>query len=669
MSNTYRLAVGDRVWIDGSVVRIVEISDSRSIVESDRGTRAVSTPHLVRSSQPLDAPRRPCETSGQLLSNLTKKQQETYNARLAVVEAVLEMHHNSGDSIGRSSETVALAHNMSDRTVKRWVKAYQESGPAGLVEARKQRSPIDPLWREACLDVLNRYTRESTPSRNIVIDQANNLLTERCGADLAPTPSNATAYRWLDELSKGRYSFGSGKARRIAADRPEAPYGRLRATRPGEYFVLDTTRLDVFAMEPITLRWVPVELTVAQDLYTRCIVGLRLTPISTKAIDVANVLHQSVTPQEPVDDGAWPFHGVPSSIAIERDDPTADDATPSIPGCLPESIVVDHGKIYLSHHVRSACARLGISIQPAIVKKASDKPTVERFFKTIRLGLLQQLPGYKGPDVYHRGEDIESQAFYYVAELESIIREWTARVYHRSKHEGLCLPETPGLELSPLEMYEIGLARAGGLTIPSSPDLAYEFLNVEWRTIQHYGIEVDGRRYDGAALNPYRNSKSNFGGPKARKWPIHIDSGDVRRVYFREPSSGKWSPLVWEHAGGLDQPFSSDAADYTKLLAVRENRHVDPQDAVRNLLDEWSKGNTKSKRDRALARRLASTRSTASDTGDGQPDDEIASLPGVIDLLARRAERRPPGWDLDDDLDVFEKYQGADDSSYEVFDE
>lgn len=54
MSNTYRLAVGDRVWIDGSVVRIVEISDSRSIVESDRGTRAVSTPHLEILSRPVD---------------------------------------------------------------------------------------------------------------------------------------------------------------------------------------------------------------------------------------------------------------------------------------------------------------------------------------------------------------------------------------------------------------------------------------------------------------------------------------------------------------------------------------------------------------------------------------------------------------------------------------
>ena len=37
--------------------------------------------------------------------------------------------------------------------------------------------------------------------------------------------------------------------------------GRLRATRPGEYVVLDTTPLDVFAMEPVTMRWVGVELT------------------------------------------------------------------------------------------------------------------------------------------------------------------------------------------------------------------------------------------------------------------------------------------------------------------------------------------------------------------------------------------------------------------------
>ncbi len=29
---------------------------------------------------------------------------------------------------------------------------------------------------------------------------------------------------------------------------------RLRATRPGEFFVLDSYRLDVFALEPVTHR-------------------------------------------------------------------------------------------------------------------------------------------------------------------------------------------------------------------------------------------------------------------------------------------------------------------------------------------------------------------------------------------------------------------------------
>lgn len=38
-----------------------------------------------------------------------------------------------------------------------------------------------------------------------------------------PIPSQATAYRRLDELAKGKYAFGSGKARRSVANRPSGP--------------------------------------------------------------------------------------------------------------------------------------------------------------------------------------------------------------------------------------------------------------------------------------------------------------------------------------------------------------------------------------------------------------------------------------------------------------
>lgn len=43
----------------------------------------------------------------------------------------------------------------------------------------------------------------------------------------------------------------------------------------------------MFAMEPVTCRWVKAQLTVAQDLFDRQILGLLVTAVSTKAVDVA----------------------------------------------------------------------------------------------------------------------------------------------------------------------------------------------------------------------------------------------------------------------------------------------------------------------------------------------------------------------------------------------
>jgi transposase InsO family protein len=68
------------------------------------------------------------------------------------------------------------------------------------------------------------------------------------------------------------------------------------------------------------------------------------------------------------------------------------------PAVVPETIVVDHGKIYVSEHLTSVCQRTGISIQPARLRTGRDKGPVERFFRTICEDLLQALPGYKGHD-------------------------------------------------------------------------------------------------------------------------------------------------------------------------------------------------------------------------------------------------------------------------------
>lgn len=682
----FELAVGTELWFEGALWRVHRI-DARGVeLMSDRTATRVPFERLcaeggiVRDPEPHDSDD---ELIPVILGSLNAKQREALEVRAGHIREAQAAISAGEKSAGDAYREKAAELRVSERTIERWVAGYRTSGIAGIADSRllqKRQSTVDPRWDAMCECILDELVTASTPTRNVVIDKINRRLDAEYGIGEVRIPSASTARRRLEALSKGRHAFGSAKNRRSVANLPAGVYGRLSATRPGEFTVLDTTPLDVFAMEPVTLRWVPVELTIAMDVFTRCVVGMQLTPLSTKARDVADVLYQAVTPpSNPVSDDvhAWPFHGIPHNLVIESG-PSAGN-TPEGPAivssCLPETIVVDHGKQYLSEHVLGACARLGISVQPAIARKPTDKPMVERFFRTLRESLLQHLPAYKGPDVYSRGADVESKAFYYVGELEQIIREWIGSVYHHTKHDGLCIPSMPRERFSPVEMFEIGLARSGSLTLPARAELVYEFLQVEWRTIQRTGVEVNGQRYNGEGLNGFRNQKSPYQGTHAGLWPISIDTSDVRFAYFRNPDTDQWCRLEWEHAHGLDAPFSQDCADYAKRVSVRTNRHVDPSSAVHDLLGRWGRDEVLSRRDKALARRLCSQRVSdlagkAEDPLPPQEARDASSLPTVIDLVARLPKAAALG-DVVDDLDVFDRYydEHPDEDTFEVFHE
>ena len=666
----FEVRVGERVWLDGQPWLVEELSGASALIRHGSTFHRVALERL-RSAVPLggDATERPLEDT-ESWSAAGKADQSKALHRARVVEEILR-------SESRAAMTAAAdAEGVSVRTIQRWITAYRDAAAPGLLDGRpknrRARRATNARWDQACFDVLRQYTVRSTPTKGAVIDQANRLVVERFGTQDVTLPSRPAAYRRLDELSKGRHTFGSAKNRRSVANRPAGPYGHRRATRPGEFVVLDTTPLDVFAMEPLTMRWVGVELTVAMDLYSRCILGLRLTPTSTTSADVANVLYQCVAPRgKGSKDGDWPFHGVPANLLVgtEIPDGVSQERVGWQPACLPEAIIVDHGRVYLSDHTISACARLGITVQPALPYTPTDKPTVERFFRTLREGLLQHLPGYKGPDVYSRGKDVEGEAFYYVSELEQIIREWVGSIYHRTKHSGLVVPQVPGAQFSPLEMFEIGLAKHGGLLLPADPNLRYWFLDVKWRTVQHYGVEVDGRRYDGEVLNPYRDRRSDRTGPQAGKWPIYVDRHDVRSVWFRDPQDGTFHALEWEHAAGIDEPFGEAAAQYTKKVALRKNRHVEPRAAVHDLLSAWTRGETTSRRDRSLARRLAAQTEITQAELEATAPPTVADLPGVVNLTEEREKRQIEA--VDDLDDIFAAYytEHPDQTGLEVFDE
>src|SRR5260370_38464028 len=102
---------------------------------------------------------------------------------------------------------------------------------------------------------------------------------------------------------------------------------------------------------------------------------------------------------------------------------------------------------------------------------------------------------------------------------------------HCRPHADLVDPGLPRMRRSPAAMFEHGLARAGYIEVPRDPYLGYEFLATRWRTMQHYGVEIDSRRYSGPVLREYGDRTSPYGGPRKTHGPFRADPDAIPSTY------------------------------------------------------------------------------------------------------------------------------------------
>lgn len=701
------IRVGTRFSCDGSLWEVIEI-DSKygGHVTAANGAyvRTMTMSELLHDIRhrfiPLDPQRGPDlldETCALILAQLSAKELDEVRVRAGHVREVLTGYKSGSAELARPNEpepqydatlplearyaAKAAELRVNVRSVKRWVAEFRKYGEAGLKVSRKYKEPqVDPRWATEALAVMASYVTASRPSRSAVIRKTNRNCTERFGDGEVPTPSRATAYRTLSLLDRQQSLFRLSTQRiRDIDQRPARPYRNLPCTRPGEYVYLDTTPLDVFAMDPVTLRWLPVHLTVAMDRYTRCIIALVLTAGDAKAVDVASVLYECLRPRPAPEHwpayASWPEHGVPRCILI---DPAAIEEPRSArrkkterrasgPAVVPETIIVDHGKIYMAEHVSSACARLWISIQPARIREPRDKAPVERFFRTIREDLVQHLDGYKGPDVYSRGLDVENRAFYYVDELEQIIREWVATVYHHRPHEGLIEPGMPNAAFTPTQMYHHGLARGGYIEAPRDPYLALEFLKVVPRTIQQYGVDVNNRVYRGEIATKLYGKPSPYTGKFKDKWPVYLDPYDIRRAYMRDPEDHSWHTLTWQYAEMLDQPLAEEALEFARKLAAKRHRFVDDKLALEELLTRWEVGSKSTGAERRLAINMARQDRRLLSADVPKTDAETAAaLASTAHAVRQQQQPSPEPETGDDDLpeELNNDYTGGEDDDF-----
>jgi transposase InsO family protein len=693
-----RFGVGTSFDLNGETVTIVEMVPTgygNDVRVTDRGGQRcywLSARELLASGRVhiLSSDEGPhsdddVEVAATVLANLTESQRSAVAEKAGHVREVLTGYRSGtpelklageprpeyAPEVSATTRRLAKAAELGvhERTVRRWMDAYVAHGESGLVSACQSnpQGHTDGRWLQVAEEIFTEYRDMSRPSGTAILLQIAARLDSRFGVGVVPMPSRATAFRRLREIDRLIPTLhGSRERNRDVAGRPDREYGHLRPTRPGEYMVLDTNSLDVFALDPFTLQWVNAELTVSMDAYSRCITGVRLTP-TTKSLDVAMTLYQTFRPNSapahwPAH-AVWPEHGVPRAVFPDVDGMTGHIGA-SNPAIVPDWIVIDHGKQFKCQHINSVCQRMGISIQPARLRTATDKGILERFFLTLRLGLLQYLPGYKGPDVYSRGVKPERDAFLYLDELEALIRQWIAEVYHHKRHDSLFDPHIEGRLMSPAEMYAHGVQRAGYIEAPRDPDLAFEFLRPVRRRIRHDGVQYKKRIYNGPALNGLRGHESPYTGSAGRRWFIHVNPDDLTRVYFRHPKTREWRSLLWKDAPALDLPMSEDGLQFARRLAKARGTSTQPGAALKAMLAQWNLDLGRTLAERHIALRLARERAAlVSDlvTGDEQQARVFIEQLRAAESASLPASRsRASEDDVDDELDVFDEDEDDD---------
>jgi len=168
------------------------------------------------------------------------------------------------------------------------------------------------------------------------------------------------------------------------------------------------------------------ELIAAFDVATRTICAAVLRPVGAKAVDAAVLLARMMVP-EPMRPGwdqalAMSASRLPCQRLVSID--TRLELAAAKPVIIPDTIVIDHGKVFLSEVFLRAADTLGLSVQPAHEQTGSDKAVMERTFGSINTLFCQHVAGYTGRDVTRRGTDVADRAVWSLADLQELLDEW-----------------------------------------------------------------------------------------------------------------------------------------------------------------------------------------------------------------------------------------------------
>ncbi|MER6401394.1 integrase [Kitasatospora sp. NPDC001603] len=431
---------------------------------------------------------------------------------------------------------------VSPATVERKCAAWRKDGLMGLVDRRGLRTAtphgrvdarvVDIVW-EILDEERGRGQSPGTLSR--LIGRVERTVKARY-ADLLADPktarglvnSPATLYRLMERLGVTAQGAHAAAARRRAGSATAAERrGSRRATLarwPGELVQIDTTGLDVLVLDD-SGRAISVELTIAIDVATRSVIGCLIVPKrigttgrtgrwaggrATRSFDTMQVLAQATAPL-PARPG-WAPETFMEGSDLPFEDLLAADArfagSAARPVIKPETLVIDHGSPYISADFARACHSLGIEVREARLRTAVDKAIVERAMRAVKTGFSQYLASYTHHRLDLRGKRVRKQPLWTISQLQDLFEQWVVLRWQQTPHGALRSPFTPGLRLTPNQMYAALVSLRGYRAVALTAQEERKLLPAVWVRVGRKGFQINNRTYnlDRGRLDPFRGS-------------------------------------------------------------------------------------------------------------------------------------------------------------------
>lgn len=333
-------------------------------------------------------------------------------------------------------------------------------------------------------------------------------VIQACRQQGLPAPSRATIERriaGLDPVETATRRDGPDAGRSLESAAGPVPPVR----QPLEQVQIDHTVVDLIVVDerhrlPIGRPYV----TVAIDVFSRCIVGLVVTLEAPSALSVGLCLAHMVTDKQ-----AW----------LER-------IAVSVPWPMsgkPAELYLDNAAEFKSEALRRGCEQHGVKLRYRPPGQPHYGEIVERVIGTM-MKSIHDLPGttFSNPRE-RRSYDSEKTATLTVKELE----RWLALAvasYHGQVHRGI--------DQTPAGRWADGVEANGRpTTVTNAAAFLIDFLPVSRRTLTRTGFTIDHVQYFSDALKPWVARRG-----KLDRFVIRRDPRDISRIWVLDPDGANY---------------------------------------------------------------------------------------------------------------------------------